>query len=129
MASLYNAPINGFSKEKSVVVGALNTLRKHRQNLPKERIDALEIKIKEYLISNNIEKEVNLEDIESIKNLYDFFKAEESNTSMKHGKLVVERCQDLDSFETNWIEHFITTMNPKFVPEYLKNLQANIFRN
>lgn len=129
LASIYNAPINRFPKEKSVVVGALNTLRQHRQNLPKERIDVLKNKIEDYLISNNIEKEVDLEDIESIRNLYDFLKAEESDISIKHGKLVVERCEDLDSFELHWVEHFIKTMSPKFIPEYLKDIRGTVFRS
>lgn len=130
LASVYNAPVNCLSKSKSsAAIGALNTLRKYSLNLPIERLEILKKSITDYLALEKIEKDVDFNSEESIKRLHDFLKLEESDNSNKHGKLVVERCVDLDSFELGWIEHFINSMNPKYLPDYLSDSSGILNRS
>lgn len=118
LSKTYSAPITGkFNNKTTIAIKIVKCLMKHGENIPQNKREILE---------NNLKNELNKIDsntLFNIKNLQEIKEYLESNQghdiSKSHGQVIVEKVSNLDEFEKMWIKHFITSMNPKFMPEYL----------
>lgn len=95
-----------------------HTLYLHGDKLPEER--------KQYfhdMISSEIPDFVFTE--ENLKNLSEIWgKPTRIRLKEPHGKLIVDKLDNIDDFVIMWREHFINTMNPKYLPmDWVKNKQ------
>ncbi|MFA7219163.1 MAG: hypothetical protein WC119_01415 [Synergistaceae bacterium] len=95
-------------------------LLRHRRNMPKDRIDELrDLLVKDL---NSLGQKITKKDLdaESLENYLELLKSEAEVITYQHGQIVVDRCKDLEAFSRRWVEHFLISMNPKFMPDYLK---------
>jgi len=99
--------------------GYLNAILNHKNALPYERYLYLVDKVSDSMSFFNFtpESEVN----EIILEKYQKYLTDiEEKIDFINGKLVVDKCDDLKHFTDIWVKNFITTMNPKYLPEYFK---------
>ena len=81
------------------------------ENIPKSRLEDLWLQIS---ISLKRDELVSHEEMEELSKLSheDFYKEN------CHGKVVVEKLENLQEFTEMWRQHFIDTMHPKFMPKH-----------
>ena len=94
-----------------------NTLLKHSHVIPDDRLKEMKEKFL---------KETGLEpSFKNYKELLQQKRKEERkyyrNYNFNFGKLLMEKVRDYDEFELMWLDHFVSTMKPRFLPEELTN--------
>lgn len=113
LAVKYSAPVSGtgtkFDKKLSAARGSAVAILNNSHNIPKERLDQLYQKVRDYLQREFTE--VDLKDLAD-KDPYDF------GNFIHHGKMVIEQVDDIEVFVKEWRQHFIDKMNPQFLPSY-----------
>lgn len=105
----FDAPIHGiFDKEKVTTLrnarSAARVLLTYGIKIPEDR--------KEFLLKrvyNVFENTLNLKEISQI---------DIDSDTVTHGKIVVEKLNDVQSFFERWRNHFVSTMQPKFLPSH-----------
>ena len=112
------------SQDVFFIRGAINTLLKHYDSsihIPSKK--QLKLKEKAFVLlieKGMIEKIEQLDDLAYLKVTLDNIYEECDKYVDNHGKFIVECWKDrLNEFEIMWVNHFITSMNPKYTPEYL----------
>lgn len=99
-------PVDGVGLKINIKIrGIANAILKHKDKIPKPKLEFLMDEIKEFHEKNGI---ISLEEIAKLP-IVD--KLNYVNT----GKLIVEKIQNLDEFIKRWRTHFIDTMKPKFL--------------
>jgi hypothetical protein len=91
------------------------TLLKYSHLIPKESLKVLQQKFSAYTgLEPNFEnyKAVFQEVMDTEKRYY-------KNADYNFGKKVIDKVTDYPAFEKLWLDHFIATMHPKFLPEDL----------
>jgi hypothetical protein len=104
------------------IKGAINALLKHKNKIPYEKTIEMEKEIMDFANKHNISLNDNISenDLNNIQNLLE--KIGRPKVKNNYSKIIVEKCGDLKDFSIQWVKHFIQFMQPKFLPEYLKNL-------
>lgn len=114
LAVQYEAPING--RGSNVDVGLMrvrqfaHTLFRHGDRIPEPRRSEMYQPIKDYLGKSEVSKE----DLQPLMEL-EFY---DDSFYTRHGEIVVEKvgAAGLQPFVEMWRKHFLSTMNPKFMP-------------
>lgn len=109
----------------SDTISKINCLLKHYNKLPLNiRKDMEDFSIN-YIVSNKIAESINFLDTKELKEILIKLKEKQTENAKSHGKLVIERCQDLSAFEKMWINDFVNNMSPKHLPEFIKEYINN----
>lgn len=109
IASEYNMPVGGtvdIDFDALKAKKAANALILHRHEMPLQRIEELEQRIKDYFNKANI----NETNIVEAANLIT------GGNYVYHGQYVVSRITDLNAFVKRWRLHFVKTMKPRNLP-------------
>lgn len=127
LAEAYAAPINGtFDVERNKAMGIIKCLRNFKDTIPQDRKDFLRDKLKQNLIDFGIYENDDLSDISSLNIVEERLEKESKEQVVHcHGKTVVDRVKDLDEFEKMWSKHFVDSMKPQYMPEYLLKTLCN----
>lgn len=119
LSNQYKAPINGEIEKRSDVIKyskISSTLLRDDINIPKERIKEMRNEIKSFFGIKRLTKS-KLKTMTEIK----------SNVIKKtHGKMVIEKVDDLQSFVEIWRSHFLEKMKPNYLPKNW-NIKNNIY--
>lgn len=109
LSSKYNAPINGEVKKNKLFRYSkmASTLLRDDINIPKERINQLRDEIKSFFGIKRL-TQARLKSMVGIR---------PTVIKKTHGKMVISKIDNLQSFVEMWREHFIDKMNPKFLPK------------
>jgi len=101
------------------IQGYLNAILNHKNALPSERYFNLVEKVADSMSFFNFTPETEVNEI--VLDKYQIYLTDiEEKIDLINGKLVVDKCENLNDFTTVWVNNFITTMNPKYLPEYFK---------
>lgn len=110
LSILYNAPINGELQTNSDLVKfskiAYTLLSSQISNIPKSRVEFLKNKIKVKFGIKRLTKS-SLFKISKLKLV----------TSRTHGKMVMDKVEDIQQFVEIWREHFVDNNDCKFLPK------------
>jgi len=140
IAEEYQVPLNEFGdkyhqKEEVTRIGKLClSLKRHRSNMPKDRKDLMEGQVLSFLSENEGYRELlsekGYEVGEITEPLVAYLAAKSADLLAAHGSVnwkkesvnrhgleVLRQVPDLKEFIKRWRVHFITTMNPQFLPD------------
>ncbi len=112
-ADKYNAPLSGagfkFDKMLGTVKGAASTLLSAKDKLPPYRFEALS-----KIVEDHLHRKWTVEDLENLSKVdpYNF------GDYVHHGKIVLDKLEDINEFVQIWRCHFLETMKPQFLPKY-----------
>ncbi len=113
LAVKYNIPVSGegFRKDSSLAKaqGYAKAILNHGDKIPQDCKELLSNRIKEYL-----GRDVKEEDLKNLTKTDPYDKTK----YVYHGERVVEQVGDVERFVFWWREHFLSTMNPKYMPNY-----------
>lgn len=87
------------------IVKYAQTLIKHYDKIPKNKIILLENEIKKYYNIDNLSNE-KLQEISNVKKY-----------TRNHGKIIISKIKDLNKFVEIWRLHFIKNTNCKYLPK------------
>lgn len=121
LAEAYSAPINGdFDNDRDKTIKIIRCLKQFNDRIPQDRRDFLKEKLKQNLndlgINGNLDFSLE-ENLDLVKEQLEQESKEQANQS--HGKTVVDRILNFDEFEKMWAKHFVDSMKPEHMPEYL----------
>jgi exonuclease 3'-5' domain-containing protein 2 len=122
IADEYNVKFkNQLNTKTHCAIKNIDAILKHRKDIPQKKLDEIQNNIINYLIEKDIflEKE-DLTDSKLIEVKSLFIVKPEHRKSF--GELIVEKCDDIEEFTNNWVNHFIDNMSPKYMPEYFEKL-------
>jgi len=122
IAKEYDAPKNGKTQERHQAEKHIVALLKHRHNMPLNRVEHLQDLLVEAMGDAGIQIERGEMDDDTLENYLEFFQSNDETVDNRHGKLVVDQCRDLGVFSKKWVDHFIQSMNPQFMPDFLAAL-------
>jgi len=126
IADKYDAPKNGKTIERHNAEKHILALLKYRSVMPTERIKELKDLLMEAMENAGLKvTRKDLDSVETLKNYLEFFKSNDQTVDNRHGKIVVDKCKDLDAFSTDWVKHFVDSMNPKHMPEFINELYTS----
>lgn len=110
LSSKYNAPINGEVKKNKLFRYSkmASTLLRDDIKIPNKRIIEMKNNIKSFFGIKRLTKSRLLKISDNKKPII---------VIRKHGEIVVDNINDIQSFVELWREHFIKNMNPKFLPK------------
>jgi len=99
------------------------TLLKYRNVIPYERVE----EIKEILNRQMTEFGMSFcksdcDDNTKLEKYLNDIQSTGYRGNNNHSEIVVKTCQDLDDFSKKWVTHFVETMQPQFIPDFIKNL-------
>jgi exonuclease 3'-5' domain-containing protein 2 len=111
LSNQYKSPMNGeLEKERRDIIKyskISSTLLRGDINIPKERIKKMRNEIKSFFGIKRLTKS-RLKTITEVK----------SNAIKKtHGKMVIDKIDDLQSFVEIWRSHFLEKMKPNYLPK------------
>lgn len=109
LAEEYNVPFEGIFKYPPKVTSYANTLIKYKDKIPFEKRKEME-----NIIINFLGKKDDL-----YKNIKLLSKVKRKPIKY-YGELVVEKIKDFEDFNTRWRQHFLETMNPKYLSKFWK---------
>jgi len=124
LAIQYNTDSKKEKDDLSRIMSKLNCLIKHSNKIPSNIKLEIESHIRSYLDNNNLDYKLDINNIDNIKELVKILKSPYKDKEKSHGQLVIEKCNDLSIFEKEWVNNFVTNMNPKHMPEFIKDLRA-----
>lgn len=117
LAEQYNVPTlrecnNQIHVEKRIITGLADSIL-FKDRIPEERKEELKLEFK---------KRTGLEPTED--NLYKVRKRKYEPVAPDHnfGKLIVDKLKNIYDFQQMWLEHFVSTMQPLYMPDDLKIL-------
>lgn len=126
LSKIHNAPKNGKTKERHQAEKYIVALLKYRKDMPCERVEILQAKLIKAMADAGISVDPNdLNDDEILENYLEFFESNDKTVDYRHGKIVVESCGDLQKFSDSWVRHFVDSMKPAHMPDFLMNLVAS----
>jgi len=113
LAEEYKAPVSGIdtltsSKKPDKAISYSFALLRHGEKIPEAKRSIMYDYIKNFLQKS----EVSSTDLESLSVTH---RKREIRT---HGEIVVSQLTDLNPFNIRWRQHFVDTMEPKFLPDY-----------
>lgn len=112
LAGRYDAPLNGvfdvINLDYNRAVARAFVIQKQGDKLPANRKQLMLDFITKYLGRIPTNDDLHLLAKKPKLNICDI--------KITHGKLVVSKIENLDEFVRMWRNHFITTMNPKYLP-------------
>lgn len=112
MAARMGVPINGIASDEirkvRKVMGAAVAVLKHGKKMPPHRREELLVVVREFLNK----QEVTENDLQTLRE-YEITKRDDY---VNFSKYVVSQVGDYNEFARDWRMHFMTTMNPKFMP-------------
>ena len=119
LAEEYSVPLNNTKtiedKKLRRVRSAAKALASRDKEIPKERQTVLKNIVREFLQGDEI-------DVEKLKALAKLGTSKENEFYVgSHGERIVKKLAEngnLKDFVKMWREHFLTTMKPKFLPDY-----------
>lgn len=115
----FKAPLNGKLENRKDILKyskLASTLLRKNDNIPKERIKEIKGQIKSHFGIKRLTKK-RLRSMISTKNVV---------IKKTHGKIVVEKLKDLQSFVELWRNHFVKEMKPSYLPDKW-SLNKNIY--
>lgn len=116
MAKELDIPLNGINSEEMRKIrkatGAAVALTSTKNVIPEYRKEQLREIIKKFTGKNEVSDE-------DLKNLTDY-RVNERDDYVCFSKYVAERVVDYNEFAREWREHFVDTMQPKYMPEAWK---------
>lgn len=112
---------NNKAKNSGVLKRTVNALLHYSHLMPLDRLGMLEQTFVGYssLEPSFKNYKLVLDEIEEEQKKY------YKRSSFDFGKLIIEKVTDFREFEMLWLDHFIATTNPKFLPMDLKVLVSN----
>lgn len=118
LAKKYKAPITGLSTVNHTLFYAIKSahaLKHHSEKMSKEKMNGHKEKIRAYTGKKNVTQKI-------INNLIEI-SYDEAKKMKSHGELVVEKLvlegpDAIQAFVEMWRQHFLDTMNPKYMPKY-----------
>lgn len=123
LAKEYSVPENGKTKERHKAEKIANALLKHRKNMPDIRVEELISELFEAMKETGIEVvREELYSTSTLTNYIEFFESNDEIVEHKHGQMVVEKCTNIEKFSNDWVLHFVKSMKPKHMPEFLIEL-------
>jgi exonuclease 3'-5' domain-containing protein 2 len=122
IAQEYNASKNGKTNERHHAEKYIIALMKHRNKMPSERIAHLHTLLIEAMADAGVNIDHNDLDDETLENYLEFFHSNDETVDNRHGKIVADKCKDLNAFSKRWVDHFIRSMKPQFMPDFLTAL-------
>lgn len=84
---------------------------KHGNRMPKDRMVELKARIATFL--RRSDQDISIEDIKAVSKMKVLTKPEDYVVASRK---VVDKLTNYDDFARRWRQHFIATMNPKYVP-------------
>jgi hypothetical protein len=114
LASKYQAPLHGIGGGVDVDLyhahAFIKTLIKYHKQIPmKRKQEMLEH------ISKTLKVDAKLDDLEN----FSISKKDYAIKATKnHGEIVLESITDLDAFVIMWRKHFLSTMDPQYIPKH-----------
>lgn len=121
LASEYQSPVNGIvvdNKELIKYSKMASTLLKDDIKIPKERVDDMKLKIKSKFRIKRLTK----------KRLLEISQIKSTILSRTHGEIVMEQVTDIQSFVEMWRDHFVRTMNCKYLPNNW-SIKSNVYND
>ena len=107
-----------FKAEKYLIA-----LWKYGDRIPTERIEFIKTKLLDALKEAGIDAtRSDIASKETLENYLEFFQSNDEVADKRHGQKVVEQCTDLTEFSRLWVKHFIDSMQPKYLPQYVNDL-------
>jgi len=121
LAIIYNAPFNKIiDGTMQKIINIINCLLQPKNKIPANRIIMLKDNLYQHLKSINKDENFEPSDIAYLNFIKDELKLMmKMNKNDSHGKIVVNQLNDIKSFENMWGNHFIKSMNPKYMPDYI----------
>lgn len=121
----FNAPRqNNFQNYYHVEKHILTILR-HKDVIPKHRLDDIKGMLTKYMADFGMNFcKSDCDDDEKLE----FHLKNIQNTGYSknnHAETVIKTCQDLDGFSKKWVTHFVETMKPKFMPDFLVEISKS----
>lgn len=118
LADKYQAPLNGkfnYKKYKNYnqAIGYASTLIEHSDKMPLENRQRLHDFIQDYF-----GVEVTDALLQRVANFKKITKASKHPDFVSHGKLVVDKLEDIHEFFILWRKHFLCTMKPEYMSEH-----------
>lgn len=90
-------------------ISAAKAILEHKDRIPEQRLKELYIRVEQHL-----KKKPEMEDL--------IILSDSDPRSFKgyvhHGCRVMEQVEDIDVFVQRWRQHFVKTMQPKYLPDY-----------
>lgn len=116
----FNAPRQNNFQNYNYIEKHITTILRYKDLIPENRLK--EIK---QILSKSMSSEFDMNFVESdcddntklelhLKNIQ-----ATGYSKNNHAEIVIKTCQDLDGFSKRWVVHFIETMNPQFMPDFL----------
>jgi hypothetical protein len=116
MADSFGVPLNGVDNDQMRKIrkatGAAVALKKHKDVIPESRKQQL----LNFILDFTGKDKVSDEDLEELSN----YRISERDDYVCFSKHVAELVNDYNEFAREWREHFVETMQPKFMPENWK---------
>lgn len=116
MSADLGVPLHGIAPDESKQVrnamGAAAALQKHNDGIPDDRKEVMKGIVKDFLGKS----EITDDDLTAVRR----YKITERPDYINFSKHVAERVTDYSEFAKEWREHFVKTMNPKYMPEAWK---------
>jgi len=113
MAQTMGISLHGIKSEEMrkirKAMGAAVALSNHGNMIPEDR----QTELRKFICDFTGKSEVTSDDLESISN----YRISEREDYVCFSKYVAERVVDYDEFAREWREHFVATMQPKYMPD------------
>lgn len=118
----YNAPLHSVRKTLRKVSSLVNCLI-NNEKIPAEKLAVIRLQAFGLLEKTNLIKNpTDLNNKESLVNIFDYIKLEAESEVCKHGRIVMNQIKDLANLESEWVANFLETMKPAFMPASLVEL-------
>lgn len=119
MAAPKESPREAFDKDLMRACRAANALARYGFQIPEGRKEQLRESLIDYVEENESVEEAIQRLAKILEDGY-HKKRKSLNIEVNFGAEVVARVSDVQEFIRRWRRHFVTAMNPKFLPEHWK---------
>jgi len=114
----FGVPVHGIlpirDEAENIAIKSAFALFRHGDKLPAERKDKFINVLREYLKKDIISDE----DIKLLTDKARSFSRSTSGIHIPYGQLVADKITDYQAFYERWRKHFVSTMEPKHMPEH-----------
>jgi len=114
LSNRFNVPLEGINNDLSSPCAKIaRTLYRYKDSIPEKRRKEM----REIVAKHMGKESISDEELENLGKIY-YKKSEQNEKYISNGKAIVEKIDSFQDFFEEWRSHFVSTMNPKYIPPY-----------